>query len=435
MATNCPTAVCNPEVNAANNKLVGYAFDNAGNTTVDAESKQFVYDAENKQTEVKDSYGASIGKYSYDGKRVKKYVPSSGETTIFVYDASGKMVAEYSTNVAPSTSAKVSYLTADHLGSPRINTDADGKVISRHDYQPFGEEIARTGYGSDSVRKKFTLYERDIETDLDFAQARMYANRLGRFTGGDMGPFTPADPQNFNRYVYVQNNPLKFRDPSGNKIELTGDESQAFIDYLEKKTGLKLKYTTKNGITTITGSSKDKNFTGTVNKEFADVLKKVAGANEVAKFNVDSSLAKNGNDKGEIVFFDDNGTAWNSQTSDKSGNKVIRPGNVNMTSINSVDGQDTDFAQALIGHFLIEGLEMRQKGNNYDLGTAGAHQTGLDVEKKILGQKDKRYQEEVTGQTNTLTFVYTSIQYDVAIKNDGSATVKKISPPTVQRKK
>lgn len=106
-----------------------------------------------------------------------------------------------------------------------------------------------------------------------------------------------------------------------------------------------------------------------------------------------------------------------------------------MTSINSVDGQDTDFAQALVGHFLIEGLEMRIMGNNYDLGTEGAHQTGLDVEKKILGQRDKRYQEEVKGEPNTYSFVYTSIQYDVAIKNDGSAVVTTISPPTIQRPK
>ena len=43
--------------------------------------------------------------------------------TDYVYDAAGKEIAEYSTIVASSTYAKVNYLTADHLGSPRINTD------------------------------------------------------------------------------------------------------------------------------------------------------------------------------------------------------------------------------------------------------------------------------------------------------------------------
>ncbi len=36
---------------------------------------------------------------------MKKAVPSAGETTVFAYDASGKMVAEYSTNVEPVATA------------------------------------------------------------------------------------------------------------------------------------------------------------------------------------------------------------------------------------------------------------------------------------------------------------------------------------------
>ncbi len=331
---------------------------------------------------------------------------------------------------------------------PRRSVDITGILanMKRHDYLPFGEEIgagvgirtAAQGYSADCIRQKFTGYEKDTETGLDYAQARYYANMQGRFTSVDAGPFTPADPQNFNRYAYVQNNPLKFRDPSGNIIELTGDQAQDFIDYLEKKSGLQLKYTTKNGVTKITGSSKDKNFTGKANKEFADVVKKVAGASDIAKFDVSSSIATNGNDKGEVVVVDDNGTAWNSQTMDNNGNIFLSPGNVNMSMISSIDGQETEFAQALVGHFLIEGLEMRKKGSNYDLGDVGAHPTGLDVEKKILGQKDRRSQVISGGQaaTNTpISFVYTTFQYDMTIKNDSSVTVKKISPPTVQRPK
>jgi len=47
--------------------------------------------------------------------------------------------------------------------------------IIRHDYLPFGEEIGEgvgirsssSGYGTDTVRQKFTSYERDNETGLD----------------------------------------------------------------------------------------------------------------------------------------------------------------------------------------------------------------------------------------------------------------------------
>jgi hypothetical protein len=46
--------IVNPSVNTANNRLNGYTFDASGNTTVDALGRIFIYDAENKQTQVRD---------------------------------------------------------------------------------------------------------------------------------------------------------------------------------------------------------------------------------------------------------------------------------------------------------------------------------------------------------------------------------------------
>jgi RHS repeat-associated protein len=228
---NCSGQVCaadvpvvNPSINTTTNKnqLNGYIYDNAGNTTKDAQSRKFIYDGENKQTKVEnlDSNGnptSTVGEYFYDGdgKRVKKIAGT--EVTIFVYDAEGKLVAEYSNQIA--SNPQVSYLTEDNLGSPRINTDKNGNVISRHDYQPFGEEIQRASYGADNVRKKFTGYERDDESELDFSEARYLNNRQGRFTSVDplMASSSVYNPQTFNRYSYVVNNPLNLTDPTGMK--------------------------------------------------------------------------------------------------------------------------------------------------------------------------------------------------------------------------
>ena len=220
--------IVNPSINTSNNRLSSsdnYTFDSSGNTTADANGQTYTYDGENKMVEASNGSG-SIGQYTYDGdgKRVKKLVPSTGELTVFVYDAAGKQVAEYSTIVANSTDAKVNYLTSDHLGSPRINTDEAGNIISRHDYHPFGEEIDGTGgrttglnYGDDSVRKQFTGYERDDETGLDFAQARMYSNGLGRFISPDLliNSGRPVSPKSWNRYSYALDNPIRIIDPSG----------------------------------------------------------------------------------------------------------------------------------------------------------------------------------------------------------------------------
>ncbi|MEO7539122.1 MAG: hypothetical protein ABIV21_03795 [Pyrinomonadaceae bacterium] len=129
--STCTEAICNPTISTSNNRITatGWLYDNAGNTTRDGNYQTFTYDGENKQVEVKNSSNVSVGQYFYDGdgRRVKKIVPGTGETTIFVYDASGKLIEEYSTNVASVETAKVAYLTNDHLGSPRINTDRRGR--------------------------------------------------------------------------------------------------------------------------------------------------------------------------------------------------------------------------------------------------------------------------------------------------------------------
>jgi RHS repeat-associated protein len=224
---NCSTAQCNPSIDAANNRFTtnqGYTYDLSGNLLTDSQNRSFVYDAENKQKEVKDASNVSIGHYFYDGdgKRVKKV--STSETTLFAYDASGKLAAEYLLTTATPQTPTTSYLTSDTLGSPRVITDNTGNVTSRRDFMPFGEEIANlgnrtsaSGYQTDSTRQKFTGYEKDNETDLDYAKARMFRNGLGRFTSPDqlLSSGRPNSPQTWNRYVYVLNNPLILIDPTG----------------------------------------------------------------------------------------------------------------------------------------------------------------------------------------------------------------------------
>ena len=120
------------------------------------------------------------------------------------------------------------WLVADHLGTPRMVVSKSGTLASvkRHDYLPFGEELfaevgGRTtaqGYtASDGVRQKFTSKERDIETGLDYFNARYYASTQGRFTSPDplLSSGSVEDPQSWNRYSYVLNNPTRLVDPDG----------------------------------------------------------------------------------------------------------------------------------------------------------------------------------------------------------------------------
>src|SRR5579875_2212385 len=69
----------------------------------------------------------------------------------------------------------------------------------------------------DSVEQKFTGQVRDSETGMDFFLARYYGSAVGRFTSPDpmnLGA-DPTDPQSWNAYAYVRNNPLALVDPMG----------------------------------------------------------------------------------------------------------------------------------------------------------------------------------------------------------------------------
>lgn len=222
-----------PDVDAATNRFEtgqGYEYDYCGNLITDPQNRHFSFNADNKQAEVRDNSNALIGQYFYDagGKRVKKIAGT--ETTIFVYDGMGKQIAEYSTTAVSSPTT--SYVMTDTLQSVRAVSDAQGNIISRRDFLPFGEELyagtanrtTTQGYsaiGADNIRKRFTGYEKDVETGLDFAEARYYNNQHGRFTAVDplLASGKSANPQTFNRYAYVMNSPLRLTDHSGLQVD------------------------------------------------------------------------------------------------------------------------------------------------------------------------------------------------------------------------
>jgi RHS repeat-associated protein len=160
------------------------------------------------------------------------------------YDACGASPPEEIGPIGePETGAggPIQWLVTDPLGTPRMIFDQSGSLagVSRHDYLPFGEELfsgtgGRTttqGYSAtDGVRQKFTEKERDNETGLDYFGARYYASTQGRFTSPDefWKDSQIGDPQSWNKYAYVRNNPLSYIDPSGEKatVRIETDEEK-----------------------------------------------------------------------------------------------------------------------------------------------------------------------------------------------------------------
>jgi len=209
--------------NSTTNRILACTYDLSGNQIADAQGRQFAYDGERRQ--VRFNNGAAIYSYDGDGRRVMK-VDSTG-TTVFVHNVTGQLIAEYST--ATPQQGGTSYLTTDHLGSTRVVINVQNGVATlsaRRDYLPFGEDInagvgGRTAgmmYSSnDDTRQRFTGKEHDGESQLDYFGARYYSSAQGRFTSPDepLVDQRPSDPQSWNLFAYVSNNPLIYIDPLG----------------------------------------------------------------------------------------------------------------------------------------------------------------------------------------------------------------------------
>jgi RHS repeat-associated protein len=201
-----------------NNHLNTYTYDAAGNQTNDA-FHNYAFNADNRITQV--DGGADAYGYDGDGQRVRKIV--GGQTTYFFY-ALGSIVSEFtSTNTASagsSSSDRLSYEPKDRLGATTLVVTASGLVIESNRTLPYGE-LWNTQVGSIND-KKFTTYQRDQESGLDFATNRFDSSTIGRFMSVDNGPFHLKRPVTLNRYSYGGDDPVNHLDPDGS--DYTSDQ-------------------------------------------------------------------------------------------------------------------------------------------------------------------------------------------------------------------
>ena len=143
---------------------------------------------------------------------------------------------------AVSGAQTVEYYHLDVIGNVRAVTNQAGQVIERHDYMPFGGECTTPPCApiQGDQPKRFTGKERDAETGFDYFDARYYGSTIARFTTADPLPWLRwqqgnqeerkkfadfiSNPQNFNLYSYVGNNPENRTDPTGMEGCQAGDK-------------------------------------------------------------------------------------------------------------------------------------------------------------------------------------------------------------------
>jgi RHS repeat-associated protein len=221
--SSCSQNMLNLSVSASSNRITtsGFSYDSAGDTLGDG-LYSYAYDAEARQ---KTAAGVTYT-YDGDGLRVEKlngtlYWYGSGGEVLSETDLSGNNPVDYvyfgGTRLARVVSGTPYYYFEDHLESARINVQAgQNTACYEADFEPYGREHVITS--TCSQHYKFAGMERDSETGNDHAKFRQSEPNLGRWLSADPAgtkAVTLTDPQTWNLYAYVRNNPTTLNDPSG----------------------------------------------------------------------------------------------------------------------------------------------------------------------------------------------------------------------------
>ncbi|AGU98981.1 RHS repeat-associated core domain-containing protein [Vibrio campbellii] len=231
-------------VTKAGNKQ--YTYDANGNM-LSGDNRSFTWTGFNKPSKI--TRGSQWVSFSYDNNRQRYFKQNQdGDKTWYLGKAyerierangevehkqfisgGGKLVAvnidRKKSNASGQTASfdrQVRYLHSDALGSNDLITDLWGNVVDRKNYDAWGKERyfewdkeANYLEQDPMVNRGYTGHEQVDEIGLIHMNARMYDATLGRFISADSFIQAPSNSQSFNRYSYVQNNPMKYTDPSG----------------------------------------------------------------------------------------------------------------------------------------------------------------------------------------------------------------------------
>ena len=92
--------------------------------------------------------------------------------------------------------------------------DNNGTIVSKFDYDAFGNIINQTGSVISNFRYKGYYYDTDIE--LYYLKSRFYSSELCRFISPDSIEYLdPSSINGLNLYCYCHNNPVMYSDGSG----------------------------------------------------------------------------------------------------------------------------------------------------------------------------------------------------------------------------
>jgi RHS repeat-associated protein len=203
-----------------------YSYDGTGmmtEATVGSDDRQFIYTADDERIAIKQGASWTWTVRDVDGKVLREFTSLESGSNLAMTNR--QWVKDYVWRdgllLATITPGGTLHYHLDHLGTPRLVSDANGVKVAEHAYYPFGAEINLTPHESPEEAMKFTGHERDIVAGdghtLDYMHARYYNPTAGRFLSIDpvLTKSAMRSPQMWNRYSYTANNPMNRTDPTG----------------------------------------------------------------------------------------------------------------------------------------------------------------------------------------------------------------------------
>jgi RHS repeat-associated protein len=210
--------------------------------TATGEHAAYVYTADDERIAVlnisSNGYEGTWRLRGLDNKVIREYHEKNGASQPWSWSRDyiyrgGLLLSSY-LSTSGGTEKRYDY-HLDHLGTPRLITDAAGRKISAHNYYPFGAEITWTDAVAETMT--FTGHERDSSATAPgpnrdywyYMHARYDSPNLARFLSIDRARSRSSHPQDWNRYAYAANNPAQNVDRKGDYYELASAADRKFF--------------------------------------------------------------------------------------------------------------------------------------------------------------------------------------------------------------
>ena len=169
----------------------------------------FTYDSDGLR--LSKNVGSTTYSYLYAGGKLIRQT-GGGNTLDFFYDESGH---PYALTYNGTTYYYVTNLQGDVLEI----LDGNKQVVASYTYDPYGKVLSAAGTLAEVNPLRYRGYVYDSETGFYYLQSRYYDPAIGRFINADSYVSTGQGFLGHNMFAYCLNNPIIFKDKSGNNAE------------------------------------------------------------------------------------------------------------------------------------------------------------------------------------------------------------------------